>query len=366
MSDTDYFGYPVESGMGCFKDEKATEIYIKKYKELSDKEGPDFSFYNDHIDLLMEENDEFDFLNYRPSEKFANNVILFAIGTQNHFPSYFGFDINHQPVCLVTDFLVFNDVHYYKYLSLEIKKEIARLVKNGELSHLEFTDLVTSILKQLFNKSEKFENPFTNSRLEGFYDDLFTLLSRYVITGGGSFITLATSLELVKSNSKDPDYIINLAADMILISLGDSVEMEHENEYIEERDKINALSYKIVELESQGLYEAAIKKIDMQLNMVEELNKKTFLVYDKMAVLNNKAYYLFMLEKYDEALDVASKAILEYDDAPELYHTRAEIYEAMEKYDLAFSDLSKSIAFSDSESKQALLAGIIKKIKDHK
>jgi len=87
------------------------------------------------------------------------------------------------------------------------------------------------------------------------------------------------------------------------------------------------------------------------------------LVYDKMDVLNNKAYYLFMLEKYDKAEDVANKAILEYEDAPELYHTRAEIFEAMEKYDLAFIDISRSIAFSDSESKQELLAKIMRNMK---
>jgi tetratricopeptide (TPR) repeat protein len=114
-------------------------------------------------------------------------------------------------------------------------------------------------------------------------------------------------------------------------------------------------------LESQGFYEEAIEKIDIQLSLVEELNKKAFLVYDKMAVLNNKGYYLFLLEKYDEALDVVNKAILEYDDAAELYHTRAEIFEAMGKYDLAFNDISKSIAFSDSKNKQDLLKTIFTK-----
>jgi tetratricopeptide (TPR) repeat protein len=357
----DYFGYPVESGMGCFKDEKATELYTKKNEELIDSEGDEFSFYSDYIDLLMEENDEFDFLNYLPSEEFANNVILFSIGTQNHFPSYFGFDDNNQPVCLVTDFFIFDDKQYYKYLSIELKQQTEKLIKNKEITNLAFADLASDILKQLFNNSGKFNNPLANSKLEVFSNDLYSLISKYTLTGAGSFITLSTTIELVKCHSKNPEYLIDLVCDMILISMGENVEFEEKNEYEEESEKINALTYEIVELESQGFYEEAIEKIDFQLSLVEELNKKTFLIYDKMAVLNNKAYYLYMLSRLDEALDVANKAILEYEDAPELYHTRAEIFEAQEKYDLALNDISKSIAFADSKSKQDLLKTIFTK-----
>jgi tetratricopeptide (TPR) repeat protein len=347
--------------MGCFKDEKATELYTKKNEELIDSEGDEFSFYSDYIDLLMEENDEFDFLNYLPSEEFANNVILFSIGTQNHFPSYFGFDDNNQPVCLVTDFFIFDDKQYYKYLSIELKQQTEKLIKNKEITNLAFADLASDILKQLFNNSGKFNNPLANSKLEVFSNDLYSLISKYTLTGAGSFITLSTTIELVKCHSKNPEYLIDLVCDMILISMGENVEFEEKNEYEEESEKINALTYEIVELESQGFYEEAIEKIDFQLSLVEELNKKTFLIYDKMAVLNNKAYYLYMLSRLDEALDVANKAILEYEDAPELYHTRAEIFEAQEKYDLALNDISKSIAFADSKSKQDLLKTIFTK-----
>lgn len=114
FDEKDFIGYPVESGMGCFKDELATALFTKKYNELSAQNGPDFNFYNDFIDLLMTENDQFDFLNFLPSVEFPNNVILFDIGNQGHFPSYFGFDANDKPVCLVTDFFVFDDIHFYK------------------------------------------------------------------------------------------------------------------------------------------------------------------------------------------------------------------------------------------------------------
>jgi hypothetical protein len=362
FDEKDFIGYPVESGMGCFKDEKATELFTKKYEELSALNRPDFNFYNDFIDLQMQENDQFDFLNFFPFEEFPNNVILFDIGNQGHFPSYFGFDANNQPVALVNDFFVFDDIHYYKYLTLELKKETDIFLRSGEISSLTFADLASNILKQLFSNSGKFENPFLNSKLENFSNDLYTLFAKYILTGTGSFITLSTSIELVRSNTKNPEYILDLAVDMILISLGENVEFAHETEYADENEKINELTYEILELESQGFYVEAIEKIDVQLQLVEELNKKTFLIYDKMAVLNNKSYYLFLLERFEEALFVATNAILEFDDAPELYHTRAEIYETLGKYDLALSDINKSIAFSDSESKQEFRNGLISKI----
>lgn len=365
FDENDFMGYPTESGMGCFKDEKAAALFTQKHNELSALNGPNFNFYNDVVDMLMIENDQFDFLNFHSSEEFPNNVILFDIGNQGHFPSYFGFDESDQPVCLVTDFFVFDDIHYYKHLSLELKKQTALFLMSSEMSSATFADLASNILKQLFNNTGKFENPFFHSNLESFSIDLYTLLSKYILTGTGSFITLSTSIELVRSNTKSPEFILDLAADMILISLGENVGFAHDTKYAEENEKINEITYEILELESQGFYEEAIEKIDTQLQLVEELNKKTFLVYDKMAVLNNKAYYLFLLERWEEASEVATNAILEFDDAPELYHTRAEIYEVLGKYDFALKDIDKSIAFTDSESKQELRNEIIEKMKLH-
>jgi hypothetical protein len=94
--------------------------------------------------------------------------------------------------------------------------------------------------------------PFAKSNLEAFSNDLYTLLARYYLTGAGSFMTLSTTIELVKTNAKDPEYLIDLASDMILISLGENVEFAHENEYVEENEKINALTYEIVELRVSG------------------------------------------------------------------------------------------------------------------
>jgi hypothetical protein len=41
LGENNYIGYPVESGMGCFKDEKATELYTKKNEEFDNLEGPE-------------------------------------------------------------------------------------------------------------------------------------------------------------------------------------------------------------------------------------------------------------------------------------------------------------------------------------
>jgi hypothetical protein len=362
FDELDYFGFPTVSGMGCFKDEKASELYTKKYETLISENGPDFSFYEDYIDLLMEENDQFDYLKYQPSENYANNMIFFDIGNQGHYPSYFGFDVNHNPVCLVTDFLVFDDVHYYRYLSQNIKNEIEKLTSKNKLNNEVFSEIAASQLKHLFNNTRNFINEYKHTDLELLTDDLFNLLSKYIKTGAGAFITLSATIELVKSHTKSPEYLVDLAIDMILVSLGEKIEFIENEKESEEKEKIIALTHEIMELESHGFYEEAIEKINQQLIKVEELNKKSFLIYDKMAVLNNKAYYLLLLKLYGEALDVINNAILEFDDAAELYHTRAEIYHAIKNYNNALVDINKSIELAYEDSKEELKSEILKKI----
>jgi tetratricopeptide (TPR) repeat protein len=243
-----------------------------------------------------------------------------------------------------------------------LKKEIEKILCSNELNNEIFSEVAASQLKHLFNNTGNFENKYNHTDLELLSDDLFNLLSKYIKTGAGAFLTLSASIELVKSYTKSPEYLVDLAIDMILVSLGEKIEFVENEKEAEEKEKINSLTYEIMELESQGLYEEAIGKINQQLILVEELNKKTFLIYDKMAVLNNKAYYLLLLKVYDEALDVINEAILEFDDAPEMYHTRAEIYLAIEKYNNALVDINKSIELAYEDSKEELKSEILKKI----
>ncbi|MGM7636325.1 DUF4241 domain-containing protein [Bacillus sp. Hm123] len=101
------FGYPVDTGLGCFADQEAicqmSEIEARLVREL----GDDFiSFYDDVLDdVLMEHDDGWG--NLLVSKENGLNAILFRTGYGDGFyASYWGFDEDGQLVSLVTDFNV--------------------------------------------------------------------------------------------------------------------------------------------------------------------------------------------------------------------------------------------------------------------
>ncbi|WP_338750797.1 DUF4241 domain-containing protein [Bacillus sp. FJAT-52991] len=101
------FGYPVDTGLGCFADQEAigkmSEIEARLVREL----GEDFiSFYDDALDdVLMEHDDVWG--NFIVSKENGLNAILFRTGYGDGFyASYWGMDEDGQIVSLVTDFNV--------------------------------------------------------------------------------------------------------------------------------------------------------------------------------------------------------------------------------------------------------------------
>jgi hypothetical protein len=87
------FGYPVDTGIGCFMDVDAAAALQRKYDE-----DPDYFEY-----LL----DDFhaDDLNIPLNPATGANVIFFSSGWGDGFyASYWGYDAEDTIVCLITDF----------------------------------------------------------------------------------------------------------------------------------------------------------------------------------------------------------------------------------------------------------------------
>ncbi|PDY46652.1 cytoplasmic protein [Bacillus pseudomycoides] len=101
------FGYPVDTGLGCFADVEA----IDKLKEIEDRLqqelGEEFiSLYDDVIDDVLTEHDD-EWGNCVVCEETESNIIMFRSGYGDGFyPSYWGIDENGKIVSLVTDFQV--------------------------------------------------------------------------------------------------------------------------------------------------------------------------------------------------------------------------------------------------------------------
>lgn len=99
------FGYPVDTGLGCFADmeaiDKLTELEAKLELEL----GDDFiSLYDNVIDDVLTEHDD-DWGNFIVCENTGLNIIIFRSGYGDGFyASYWGIDEKGRIVSLITDF----------------------------------------------------------------------------------------------------------------------------------------------------------------------------------------------------------------------------------------------------------------------
>jgi hypothetical protein len=106
LDDDEFVGYGVDSGTGSFMD-KQTALSIITYEEENQKDNPDFYIY-------LELEDRFD-ENYQDTRSWlvtsikdkVDNFAIFSTGWGDGvYPSFWGFDENGDPSCLITDFLI--------------------------------------------------------------------------------------------------------------------------------------------------------------------------------------------------------------------------------------------------------------------
>lgn len=103
------FGYPVESGMGCFMDVETQDCLNHLENKLFHRKGGEFmgiyeEFFHNHF---FDENgaiDQFAFL--KPDDEKSGNIFAFETGYgEGFYASYIGFGNDNQPVKIVTEFI---------------------------------------------------------------------------------------------------------------------------------------------------------------------------------------------------------------------------------------------------------------------
>lgn len=113
LEDDEYFGFIVDSGLGCFLDSLTNEIYNKKLDDFEKKKG--FNYYNN---ILAKE-----FKEYSGSNKYSRelgdwnnhivdktknlNIIMFQSGWgDGYYPTYWGYNNKNEIVELTIDFML--------------------------------------------------------------------------------------------------------------------------------------------------------------------------------------------------------------------------------------------------------------------
>jgi hypothetical protein len=99
----EFFGYPVDAGVGCFMDADAATAMAER--DRREAENPDYvSYYDDVISAEMSDADTADHWPLGPGS--ANNTVIFRSGWgDGSYPSFWALDAAGEPVALVTDFM---------------------------------------------------------------------------------------------------------------------------------------------------------------------------------------------------------------------------------------------------------------------
>lgn len=109
LEEEEVFGYPAESGMGCFMDVDTQTSLNELEKKLYDNKGVDFAgiyeeFFHDHF---FDENgaiDQFAFL--KPAKENPGTIFAFETGYgEGFYASYIGYDKDGNPVKIITEFI---------------------------------------------------------------------------------------------------------------------------------------------------------------------------------------------------------------------------------------------------------------------
>jgi Protein of unknown function (DUF4241) len=109
LTDEEVFGYPVESGMGCFMDADTQSSLNDLEQKLYHRKGVDFmGIYEEFFhEYFFDENgaiDQYAFL--KPSGNHPGTIFAFETGYgEGFYASYIAYDKNQSPVKIVTEFI---------------------------------------------------------------------------------------------------------------------------------------------------------------------------------------------------------------------------------------------------------------------
>lgn len=102
IGEDEFYGFPVDAGMGCVADAKTREAYVRYWEKLSKEQNADNSFDDLFDDLLRKNAEKFpkyqsehgDWLNWTVPDTEYNIVMFHSGWGDGLYPSYFGFDEN--------------------------------------------------------------------------------------------------------------------------------------------------------------------------------------------------------------------------------------------------------------------------------
>lgn len=109
LAEGEVFGYPVESGMGCFMDYETQKLLNALEQEMFQKKADDFEgiyaeFFHEHF--YEQDGAVHQYALLKPYLDKDNNIFAFETGFgEGFYASYIAYDVNGIPVKLIAEFI---------------------------------------------------------------------------------------------------------------------------------------------------------------------------------------------------------------------------------------------------------------------
>ena len=106
LKEEEYFGYSVDTGVGCFMDTEVEEMMLDSEWQAQTDDTVSATKLEKILD--QNSNNSWTWANLIVNETNQGNVIAFSSGWgDGQYPTYFGYDEQERLTNVVTDFLLF-------------------------------------------------------------------------------------------------------------------------------------------------------------------------------------------------------------------------------------------------------------------
>ncbi|MCE3226970.1 MAG: Anaphase-promoting complex, cyclosome, subunit 3 [Bacteroidetes bacterium] len=234
-----------------------------------------------------------------------------------------------------------------------------RHIQNGKLNHENIVAFVKQVMGAVIRR-ERFHNPYHDTEFEQCFDSFYQYIQRSS-SHQTALVMIPMQAQLMETGGLSMKELIEYLHETILLEKGlfEEKETSPEDEDDYATDTFNSVLDRVEESAENNDYQNAIFFLDEAFVIAEN---NPLLIYDRLNMINNRAFYNCQLGNYEEGLKDCTKAISEDADYGVIYHTQAEIYFALKHYRKALDSINLAIEREDTADKHEFKKNILSKL----
>jgi len=264
------------------------------------------------------------------------------------------------------------DINQLLDLGESLKMQLQDFEQQEIINKANLVEGIKAILRAHLHQTE-LELPIElrpRSVAEAFYT-FENLIKAYITVEQAAMVTLPMRAEMILSGSQGYDKMIDDLVEINALAIAERKNIpvetpktleEGESKYTLEQ--INEALHQSNEYAGVGSFVNALEAIEHLEMMIADFDKYHILIIDRPTIQNNKAFAFFRLGHLDEALTCIDELLINREDFALGHHTRAEILDALKRYQEALESMDRAIALENTPDKVAFRECILKKISE--